>query len=193
MNGSRPTPPARPNVPPPPPPRRRPPSKRRRSPSTTPWLSISLLFIIYALIGLLIAVPSAPYWVWIVTLLAIPLLVLGLNRPVMISGKSDWGGLMAYLGGLMMAIALAVAANYIGSESSFDDVRFFNALAGLAGLTLLGVILTAAAAIASAVNGASFMSKATYSRSVIMVMTISFLGLCVGGVSGLFITTLTAA
>lgn len=190
MNGSRPKPPARPNVPPPR--RKRAKPKRRPTPSNTPWLLISLLFIIYLLIGLLIALPSSPYWVWIATIVAIPLLVLGVNRPSLPSGKTDRGGLMAYLGGLIMAIALAVAANYIGNESSVDDVAFFTAIAALAGLTILAVVLTVAAAVASAATGASLMTKAAYSRSVIMVMTVSFLGLCVGGVSGLFVTTLNA-
>ena len=140
----------------------------------------------------MIALPSSPYWVWIATIVAIPLLVLGVNRPSLPSGKTDRGGLMAYLGGLIMAIALAVAANYIGNESSVDDVAFFTAIAALAGLTILAVVLTVAAAVASAATGASLMTKAAYSRSVIMVMTVSFLGLCVGGVSGLFVTTLNA-
>ncbi|MEL7330836.1 MAG: hypothetical protein AAFN12_01240 [Cyanobacteria bacterium J06560_2] len=200
MNGSRPKPPTGPNASrannsPPPPPRkpRKPSTQRRRAPSSVPWLMIGLLFGVYCLIGLLISIPSAPYWVWIVTAVAIPLLVLGCNRPVLVGGKTDRGGLMAYLGGLMMAVGLAVAANYIGSENSFEDVRFFIAIAGLAGLVLLAVLLTIAAAITSAIAGAKLMEKLPYSRSVIMVMSISFLGLCVGGVGGLLATTLAAA
>ncbi|MGD1897904.1 MAG: hypothetical protein ACFB16_13230 [Phormidesmis sp.] len=122
------------------------------------------------------------------TVIATPLLVLGMGRPVAVSIKKDWGGLMAYLGGLIMAIALAVAANYIGSERSFEGIRFFAAIAGLAGLTLMAVVLTAAAAITGAMTGERLMSQAPYSRSVIMVMTISLLGVCFGGVSGLLIS-----
>jgi len=154
---------------------------------------IILLFVIYSLVGLLITLPTPPYWVWIGVIVAIPLLVLGLNRPVATPGKPDQGGLMAYLGGLLLAIALAVSANYIGSDSSFEDARFFAALIGLAALTLLAVLLTVAAATASATVGARFLSTLPYSRSVVSVIMISFLGLVAGGIAGLLFTTLGKA
>ena len=135
--------------------------------------------------------PSPPYWVWIAVTIAIPLLTLGVNRPVVVAGKTDRGGLFAYLGGLIMAVTLAVCANYIGSENSFEDVRFFTAIAGLGALCLLAVFLSAIAAIASASAGTKLMSHMTYGRSVATVVMISFLGLFVGGVVGLFALTLS--
>lgn len=140
--------------------------------------------------GLLMSVPSPPYWVWIAVGIAIPLLSLGVNRPEMVIGKTDRGGLMAYLGGLMMAIALAVSINYIGSENSFEDVRFFTAIAALGGLCLVAVVLTAIAAIAGASVGTRLMIHVTYGRSVTTVILMSFLGLFAGGVAGLFVLTL---
>ncbi len=156
-----------------------------------PWLAMVILFVVYVLMGLLMSLPGPPYWVWIAIALAIPLLVLGFNRPVVAGGRTDRGDLMAYVGGLTMAIALSVSANYIGSNSSFDDVRFFTAIAALAALTLLAVFLTAIAAILSAQAGTRLMITASYARSVGVVIITSFLGLCVGGVVGLAITTVT--
>ncbi|MEM9945001.1 MAG: hypothetical protein AAF810_02945 [Cyanobacteria bacterium P01_D01_bin.36] len=185
MNGSRPKPPSpKFSKPKPPPPR-----KPRRAPSPTPWIAVAALFVVYLLMGLLLSIPTPPYWVWIAVVLSIPLLVFGCNRPVVVGGKTDRGGLMAYLGGLVMAIALAVSANYIGSENSFDNVRFFTAIAGLGILVLLAVLLTAIAAIISAQAGTRLMTQSTYGRSVSLVIIISFLGLCVGGVMGLTVTT----
>lgn len=189
MNGSRPKSP-RPNASGAKPPKQR---KPRRVKSSTPWAVMGMLFVVYTVMGLLMSIPMPPYWVWIVIALAIPLLVLGFNRPVVAGGKTDRGGLMAYVGGFMMSIALAVSANYIGSENSFDDVPFLTAVLGLAALTLLAVFLTAVASIISAQAGSQLMTKAGYGRSVSMVMTTSFMGLCVGGVVGLAIITLTAA
>ncbi|MEL7071559.1 MAG: hypothetical protein AAGN15_23325 [Cyanobacteria bacterium J06581_3] len=189
MNGSRPNPPpprARRPKPPKPPKA----SGKRRRPSTVPVLSLGILFMVYLAMGLLMSVPSPPYWVWIAVAIAIPLLTLGVNRPIVIAGKRDWGGLLAYPGGLVMVVALAVCANYIASENSFEDVRFFTAIAGLAGLCLLAVLLSAIAAITSASAGTRLMNRSSYGRSVTTVLLISFLGLFVGGLMGLFVLTL---
>lgn len=190
MNGSR------PNSPSPSPSGRKPPKspksrKPRRAKSSMPWAAMVILFVVYSLMGLLMSVPTPPYWVWLAIALAVPLLVLGCNRPVVISGKTDRGGCLAYVGALVMAIALAVSANYIGSENSFDDVPFLMAILGLAMLTLLAVFLTAIAAIFSAQAGNRIMASTSYGRSVSMVMIISFMGLCIGGVVGLSIATLS--
>ncbi|MGB3573048.1 MAG: hypothetical protein WA783_03310 [Phormidesmis sp.] len=197
MNGSRPKPPARPKSSRPQPassqpsrPVSPPPRRKRRTQPAAPWVPIISLFVIYSLVGLLITLPTPPYWVWIGVIVAIPLLVLGLNRPVAMPGKPDRGGLMAYSGGLLLAIALAVSANYIGSDSSFEDARFFAALIGLAALSLLAVLLTVAAATASATAGARFLSTLPYSRSIVSVIMISFLGLVAGAIAGLLFTTL---
>ncbi|MEM6867523.1 MAG: hypothetical protein AAF528_04000 [Cyanobacteria bacterium P01_C01_bin.121] len=187
MNGSR------PKSPRPKPSRGKPPKlpKPRRSKPSAPWVSMVVLFMVYTVMGLVMSIPTPPYWVWIAIAFSIPLIVLGFNRPVMISGKKDRGGLMAYLGGLIMVIALAVSINYFGSENTFDDVRFFNAIAVLGALTLGAVLLTAIAAITSALAGTRLMPTTGYGRSISMVITTSFMGLCVGGVAGLAVTTLT--
>lgn len=193
MNGSRPKPPNSSGGKPPNLPKSRAKSRKpRRAKPSVPWAAMGALLVVYLLIGLLMSIPTPPYWVWIAIALAIPLLVFGLNRPVITGGKRDWGGLMAYVGGLVMAVALAVSANYIGSENSFDEVPFLMAILGLAVLTLLAVFLTAIAAILSAQSGTQLMASASYGRSVSMVVVTSFMGLCLGGVVGLAITTITA-
>jgi len=187
MNGSNPKPPQFS----PQPPKKRPPVRRRPVSMSTPWLLIGTLFIICVLMGLLLSIPQPPFWVWIATVLAMPIMVFGLIRPVNISGKRDRGGLFAYLGALVMVVALAVAANYIGSGEAVESVRFFSAIFILAALTLAVVLLTAAAAIVSAQLGARLMSQGGYSRSLTITMSTCLFGLCLGGLSGFWITTLS--
>ncbi|MEL6471798.1 MAG: hypothetical protein AAFQ74_18890 [Cyanobacteria bacterium J06623_4] len=159
---------------------------------SNPWLMMVVLFVIHLLMGLLLSAPQPPYWVWIAALVAVPMMVFGFNRPIRVSGKFDPGGLMAYAGGLLMVVALAIAANYIGSEQSFESVRFFTAIFGLAALTLMVVFLTAGAAIVSAQVGAQLTSKNGYQKSMMIVLSLCFLGLCFGGLGGLAIISLTA-
>jgi len=134
--------------------------------------------------------PQPPFWVWIATVLAMPIMVLGLIRPVNLTGKSDKGGLFAYLGALVMVVALAVAANYIGSGEAVESVRFFAAIFILAALTLMVVLLTAAAAIVSAQLGARLMSQGSYARSLTITISTCLFGLCLGGLAGFGIATL---
>ena len=90
-----------------------------------PWLSIGILFILYVLIGLMLSVPAPPYWVWIPAVLGSLMLVVGLTRPLVPTKPSGRSGLLTYLGGLMLVVPLAVAANYVGSEQSFEQYPLF--------------------------------------------------------------------
>ena len=165
--------------------------KRRRVVKLgTPWALITTLFVVYILIGLLLSMPEPPFWVWITSLIAIPLLIFGCNRPLNISGKRDFGWILAYLGALLMAVTLAVAVNYIGSDQSFETVRFFTAIAALAGLTLGVVILTGIAAIVGTAAGRRLLSQGGYARSMTVLMSTCFFGICLGGLIGLAVTTL---
>lgn len=122
------------------------------------------------------------------------MLVVGLVRPVAIAGnpsKGGWVGYgLTYVGALVMVIALAVAANYIGSEEAVESVRFFAAIFILAVLTLMVIVLTAAAAIVSAQVGSRLMSQGSYQRSLTITITTSFFGLCLGGLAGFGLATL---
>ncbi|MEO1619927.1 MAG: hypothetical protein AAFU53_02720 [Cyanobacteria bacterium J06632_3] len=158
---------------------------------STPWPLVAVLFVLYAVMGLLMSIPQPPFWVWIAAIVAIPLLTLGLNRPVNLSGKRDFGSLMAYLGGLILAVALAVAANYIGREQNLDDIRFFTAIFALAALTFGVVFLIAIAAIVSTKAGDRFMATTNYARSITTLMGVCFLGLCLGGVVGFSLNTIS--
>ncbi|MBE9062474.1 hypothetical protein [cf. Phormidesmis sp. LEGE 11477] len=198
MNGSSPPPP-------PPNPRARnskssPSSKptravRRRRPgrALTPWPQLILLCSLYIVIGLVLSMPEPPPWVWLVTAIAIPLMALGLTPSFDFANKSlkrkHRVGVLSYLGGLLLVVALSVAVNYIGSDQNLDQIGFSSALIGLGLLTLLSVVLTAATAIATAQVGSRLMGSAQYWRSVTMVVVTSLVGLCVGGLAGLFIIT----
>ncbi len=157
-----------------------------------PWMTVGALFVIYVLIGLLLSVPAPPFWIWIPAVVGTVLLILGLNRPMAVSsvagksvGKStDRVGLLTYVGALLLVVALAIAANYIGGGQSFDNIRFFVAIFGLAVLTLLSIALTAAAAIISAQTGASLMQTMNYKRSMTILMSACFGGIFIGGLAG---------
>jgi len=150
-----------------------------------PWALIGVLFSIYVVIGLVLSVPAPPYWVWGPAILGALILVFGLNRPAQSVGrrKIDPAGMLTYLGGLLLVVPLSVAANYIGGKS-LDGVSFSVALFGLAGFTLLAVVLTAAAGILSAQTGARLSALMAHGRSLGIVMSICIFGLALGGLLG---------
>ena len=190
MNGSSPPPPSssNPKLP------RAKPSKaatRRRRPgsSLTPWPQILLLCLLFIGIGLLLSMPEPPPWVWLATAIAIPLLAMGLTPSFDSTNKSlkrrHRVGVLSYLGGLSLVVALSVAVNYIGSDQNLDEVGFRTALIGLGLLMLLAVALTAAATTVMAELGSRLMVGTQYWRSVTIVIVTSLTGLCIGGMTGL--------
>lgn len=157
-----------------------------------PWGLISSLFILYVLIGLMLSVPAPPYWVWIPATVGTAMLAVGLTRPLMTHQRPGQAGLLAYMGGLLLVVPLAVSANYVGGDQSFDTIRFAVALVSLAVLTLLAVLLTAAAAIVVARTGAQLMRTADYPRSLSVLLITCFSGILLGGLAGFLTLTLTA-
>lgn len=116
-------------------------------------------------------------------------MIVGVHRPVLSGYKrSGCSGIFIYLtaclGALALVIALAIAANYVGSDQAFDDVDFFTAIFLLAFLTLLSIVLTATAAIFSAKTGANLLEFMGYASSLAVLLGTSFLGLFVGGLTG---------
>ncbi len=166
--------------------------RRRTNQSSLPVTAMAALFGVYLLIGLLLSFPMPPIWVWVPAVVGIILLTIGLNRPA--GDASAKVGLFAYIGALLLVIALAIAANYIGGQDSLDGVGFFQAIFGLAALTILAVALAAGAAITSAQAGASLMRTKDYSGSLTIVISTSLLATCLGGLIGFVIATaLTSA
>jgi len=161
------------------------PAKRRRAYAPTlPWLTVVALFIVYALCGLLLSAPIPPPWTWGPALVGGALLTVGIHRPMQPGGKRDAVGLFAYIGALMLVVALAIAANYVGRGETFDNASFFNALFLIAFLTFLAVVLTAAASILSAQAGAKLLETSGYGSSLSVLLGTAFLGLFVGGLIG---------
>ncbi len=187
MNGSSPPPP-----PPRPPFAKSPKAVRRRRPSNSviPWVRLGLLCLLYVTIGLILLVPEPPLWVWLAVAIAIPLLALGLTPSIALTNKKHRVGVLSYLGGLCLVVALSVALNYIGSSQSLDSIGFSAAVLGLALLTLLSVGLTAATVIVTAQTGARLMVSAQYWRSITIVIVTCLTGLCMGGLVGLSLVTL---
>lgn len=166
-------------------------SKRRRTTKPLmPWALIGTLFILYVLIGLLLSAPTPPLWVWTLALLGTPLLVLGLNRPIA-PPVSERFELLAYLGAFLLVVALAIAANYTGSDQSFNDARFFVALLSLLLLTLLAVALTAAVALVSAQTGERLVQVMDYRPSISVLMGTCLVGLSMGALFGFSTIALT--
>lgn len=187
MNGS---------SPPPPPPRpsfsKPPRAVRRRHPgkSSTPWAWIGLLCLLCVAIGLILLIPGPPSWVWLAAVIAIPLLATGLTPSTTPTNQKHRAGVLAYLGGLSLVVALSVALNYIGSDRSLDNVGFGAALLGLALLTLLAAVLTATTAMVMAQVGVRLTTSDRYWRSVTIVNVTCLVGLCIGGLLGLSQVTL---
>ncbi|MGC1306662.1 MAG: hypothetical protein WA885_05490 [Phormidesmis sp.] len=168
------------------------PKRRRAAKPTTPWRAIAALFVVYVLIGLILSVPMPPFWIWILAIVGSLLMILGLNPPGMPGKSSRLVGWLAYAGCFLLVIALAIATNYIGGGQTFDDLRFMVALVSLAALTLLAIVLAAAATIASAQASRGLMAVMTHRRSLTVVISTCLVGICLGGLAGLT-TLLTTA
>lgn len=165
--------------------------RRRAGKPLTPWSLISTLFILYGVVGLLLSVPEPPYWIWVPAILGMLLLILGFHRPANALGrKFDPAGWLSYLGGLLLVIAVAIGANYIGGKS-LEGMSFWVAVLGLAGFTLLSVVLTAAAAIVGAAVSTRLMQFMSYGQSLSVVMSTCIFGLCFGGLTGFSTLILT--
>ncbi|MGI8934744.1 MAG: hypothetical protein ACR2FS_11785 [Phormidesmis sp.] len=172
----------------------RPARRRRAAKPLMPWALISILFLLYVLMGLLLSVPAPPYWIWVLVVLGIPLIAVGLSQPALsqsaLSQQSARLRLLTYPGALLLVVALAIAANYIGSNQDFDNVRFFVALLGLVVLTLLAVMLTAAAVVVSAQIGDKLIRIVDYRQRLTVLMGAGFVGVGVGGLAGFLSKTL---
>jgi hypothetical protein len=167
-------------------------AKRRRENKpllpSMPWALVGTLGILYVLIGLLLSAPMPPFWVWILALLGTPLLVVGLNRPntPQVSERFE---LLAYVGAFLLVVALAVAANFTGSDQS--DTPLLVALLSFLLLTLLCVALTAAVAVMSALSGEKLMQMMDYRPSISLLMGTCLVGLAMGALAGLATVVLT--
>ncbi|MEL7353016.1 MAG: hypothetical protein AAF171_12725 [Cyanobacteria bacterium P01_A01_bin.116] len=169
-------------------------ARRRAGQPPTPWPLVGALFGLYSVVGLLLSVPLPPYWLWAPAVVGTLLLVLGLN-PSSGGDRTSWqgaffSGLMTYVGGLLLAIALAIAVNYIGGDN-IDDIGFVAALVWLAFFILLAVILTAAAAILNALAGERMSWSMAYSSRLMVLLGSSLGGIALGGVIGFSMATLS--
>ena len=167
-------------------PRPKPPRMAKRRPrakAILPWPMMSLLFGLYLAAGLLLSMPSPPVWVWVLAVVAVPLIVLGLHRPLNESPRSK-APLMVYPGALLLVVALAIAANFIGDQETLSEIGFFDAIIWLTALTFGVIALTAAAAVVGALTGNRLMQLTSYAQSRNILLTTSFLGLCIGGLIG---------
>ena len=165
-------------------------SRRRVVASPKPWPLVSALFIVYLLAGLLLSAPRPPFWTWIIIAIAVPLFTVGLTRPL--AAAAEKRSLSTYLGGFLLAIAFSIALNYVGTNQSFDDTRFFAALLMLGVLALLAVGLCIAAAILSTLAGERLLQTMNYKSSLSVLLGTAFGGICVGGLIGLLILTAQA-
>ncbi|MGB7251465.1 MAG: hypothetical protein WBC73_21195 [Phormidesmis sp.] len=175
----------------------RPSINRRRAQPLMPWALISQLFGLYVLIGLLLSAPAPPIAIAGLAILGTLLLVIGLNQPIALEtvGRKRRGlmgslsglmrdlktGLLAYVGGLMLVVALAIAANHIGSHE--QDFGALPSFIGLMVLSLLAIALTAAAALLGDRSGVKLRTLMAPRRSIITIFGTCLAG---GGLGALF-------
>jgi hypothetical protein len=156
-----------------------------------PWTQLVLLCFLYVGIGLILSMPEPPAWVWLAAAIAIPLLAVGLMPTFSPVKKKHHTGL-SYLGGLLLAVALSVSANYIGSDQNFDNIGFGAAVLGLGLLILLAVLLAGVTTFVMAQAAARLITSSQYWRSVTIVVVTCLAGLCIGGLTGLSLVALPA-
>ena len=148
--------------------------------------------MLYLLVGLLIAAPQPPIWTWGFVILAIPLLSIGLIRPMAPGQPNGRAGLLIYPGGFLLAIALSIALNYIGTGESFDNTGFFAAILILIALTLLAVGLAAATAIVSALTSEQLLQVMDYKPGLSVLLGTCFSGTVAGAIAGILALSLTS-
>ncbi len=163
--------------------------RRRAAKPLMPWVLIGILFLLYVLMGLLLSVPAPPYWIWVLVALAIPLVAVGLS-PLDLSADSARSRLLIYPGALLLVVALAIAANYIGGDQAFDNISFLVALLGLVVLTLLAIMLAAAAVIVSDQISDRLIRIMDYQQRLIVLIGTGFAGAGLGGLIGFLSKTL---
>lgn len=172
------------------PPRRA--SRRRTTRPALPWSRISVLFILYLLIGLLLVAPQPPIWIWGLVVIAIPLLSIGLVRPMAPGRPEGRTGFLIYPGGFLLVIALSIALNYIGSDESFDNTGFFMAVLMMVALTLLAVGFSAAIAIVSALTGEELLQVMDYKPGLCVLLGTCFAGAVAGAIAGILALSVTS-
>lgn len=151
------------------------------------WLLCSLL---YAIAGMLLtALPELP-WLWLVAAAAALVQGLALAGPQALQ-RFQW--LTANLmvlgsigGGTMLAVALSVALNYLGTDN-LDDLTFASALTEVVGYSLLAVGLAALCSLTTAALGDRLLRRYPGRTTSLTLVGTCLLGLFIGGGIGLLI------
>lgn len=165
---------------------------KARSGTETPWPLLLLVLALHGVVGLLLAVFSAPFWVWPLAFGGTLLQAVVLAGPRALSslqGMRIWlSRLVTCLGIAMAVVALAVAVGYAGTND-IDEIQFVQT--GLALLFInLGVLgLTAVCSLLIAQVGDRLLKQMGRVRSSSYILSFCFLGLFLGGALGLAIAS----
>jgi hypothetical protein len=160
--------------------------RQHRGPRLWPWLLLSV--VMYAIAGLLLSAFSSPYWVWPIALVSTLLQALALAGPQALQGltrwRAGWAILVGCLGSGGLVVALAIAVGYAGTDDI--DAMQIGATAVEVFLVNLGVLLlTATCTIIGARTGDQLLNLFNRTRSILLLASVCFLGLFLGGLVGL--------
>ncbi|MEM9164340.1 MAG: hypothetical protein AAGC54_14890 [Cyanobacteria bacterium P01_F01_bin.4] len=173
------------------------PSPRRRrqyqSSSLMPWPAIATSVLFYALAGLLLGAVSPPFWVWPLAMGGTLMQALSLTGPQSLAELTRPQirrvGVLARLGSLLLVVALAISANF-ANTNDFDSIKLGSTAWTVLGASLMAIILTALCTTVAMQTGDRLVALFGRSRSGLMLAGVCFLGLFLGGLIGLAISTL---
>ncbi|MEM9163849.1 MAG: hypothetical protein AAGC54_12375 [Cyanobacteria bacterium P01_F01_bin.4] len=169
-----------------PPPRRT--GKPQRS-SGFPW-SLMVMLVAHGVAGLLLSVFKPPFWVWPLGFVGTFIQAILLAGPMALSSLGGWRILLCRwgtcMGVAMSVVALAVAVGY-GGTNDIDAIRFGATGLALALINIGVLLLSALCSLLIARTGDQLLPRMGRLRCSMCVLSFCFLGLFLGGATGLLI------
>ena len=163
-----------------------------RARASIPWQWLIIVAVLHGIAGLLLAVFSAPLFLWPLALIAILLQTACLAGPVALGRRQRYPALLNrlvfYVGATLAAIVLAVGVGY-GGTADIDEIRLGSLALGIAAANLGVVLLSACCSLLIAYLGDRLVPRLGPGRSGLLLLLLCYLGLAVGGITGVAIAT----
>lgn len=147
-----------------------------------------LLILVYAIAGLMLVAFLPPAWVWGMALAGTFMQCLALAGPQSLlrlsRWKAWWAVRLSCLGAGLLMVALAIAIGY-GGTNDIDSISLQQTAINIVGTAFGTLVLTALCSIVGASAGDRLVSRMGRGRSCLLLASICFSGLFLGGLIGL--------
>ncbi len=155
-----------------------------------PWSLLALTTVLHAVLGLLLAVFSPPYWVWPLAFGGTLIQACALAGPRALSSlKGIWILLSRFvtcIGVALSVVALAIAVGF-GGTADIDAIRFSQIGLVLFLINLGVLLLTACCSLLIAYLGDRLLAGMGRIRCGSLILSFCYLGMFIGGAFGVAI------